>query len=117
MKKKITAILVLICMLSLIGCGSKYKGPLSCISHTGVDGMISLMDMTEEVHQEILSTLNHGTWHNDVAKCESDYSFETKDEKIYYHSECGTFNDATNKRYMTLSETEKEKINQLLGVK
>ena len=86
------------------------------ISYIGNEGTVVLIDMTEEVHKEILAVLNSGHWYNDVSKCESDYSFETKNEKIYYHADCGTFNDVTYKRYMTLSEEEKEKINQLLGV-
>ena len=117
MKKKIVVlVLTLICILGLIGCGKKYEGPLSCISYTDFDGTVSLLDMPEEVHEEILAVLNGGVWHNDMPKCESDYSFETKDEKIYYHADCGTFSDVTNKRYMTLSEAEKANINQLLGV-
>lgn len=117
MKKKIVVLLLtLICVLGLTGCGKKYEGPLSCISYTDFDGTVFLLDMPEEVHKEILAVLNDGVWHNDMSKCESDFSFETKNEKIYYHADCGTFNDATNQRYMTLSETEKAKINQLLGV-
>ena len=116
MKKKIVVLLLtLICILGLTGCGKKYEGPLSCISYTDFAGTVSLMDMPEEVHEEILAVLNGGVWHNDMSKCESDFSFETKNETIYYHSECGSFNDATNKRYMTLSESERTKINQLLG--
>ena len=116
LKKRIVFLLTIICVLFLTGCGKKYEGPLSCISYIGNEGTVVLIDMTEEVHKEILEVLNSGHWYNDVSKCEPDYSFETKNETIYYHADCGTFNDATNKRYMTLSETEKAKINQLLGV-
>ena len=116
MKKRIVFLLTIICVLFLTGCGKKYEGPLSCISYIGNEGTVVLIDMTEEVHKEILAVLNSGHWYNDVSKCESDYSFETKNEKIYYHADCGTFNDVTNKRYMTLPEAEKAKINQLLGV-
>ena len=116
MKKRIVFLLTIICVLFLTGCGKKYEGPLSCISYIGNKGTVVLIDMTEEVHEEILAVLNSGHWYNDVSKCESDYSFETKNEKIYYYADCGTFNDVTNKRYMTLPEAEKAKINQLLGV-
>ena len=116
MKKIIVIIITLVYFFSVTGCGKKYEGPLSCISYIGNEGTVVLIDMTEDVHKEILAILNSGHWYNDVSKCESDYSFETKNEKIYYHADCGTFNDVTNKRYMTLSEEKKEKINQLLGV-
>ncbi len=116
MKKIIVIIITLVYIFSVTGCGKKYEGPLSCMSYIGNEGTVVLIDMTEDVHKEILEVLNSGHWYNDVSKCEPDYSFETKNETIYYHADCGTFNDATNKRYMTLPEAEKAKINQLLGV-
>jgi len=116
MKKIIVIIITLVYIFSVTGCGKKYEGHLSCISYIGNEGTVVLIDMTEDVHKEILAVLNNGHWYNDVSKCESDYSFETKNETIYYHADCGTFNDVTNKRYMTLPEAEKAKINQLLGV-
>ena len=114
--KKIIVIITLVYIFSVTGCGKKYEGPLSCMSYIGNEGTVVFIDMTKDVHKEILAVLNGGHWYNDVSKCEPDYSFETKNETIYYHADCGTFNDATNKCYMTLSEDEKARINQLLGV-
>lgn len=116
MKKLLALIMILVCALCLIGCGNRYNGPLSCISRTGADGTVVLMDMTEDVHKEILLILNNGTWENDVCQCVSDFTFEIQGDKIKYSSECGTCNDVTNKRHMTLSDSERTKINQLLGV-
>lgn len=67
MRKKIAICLILFSILGMSGCGNKYEGPLSCISYTGADGTVSLMDMTEEVHRQILSALNRGICHFDKA--------------------------------------------------
>lgn len=108
--------LLALCTSAFWGCASKqYCGPLSCISHIGTKGEIALMDMTEDVHKDILSALNQGKWEDGVTNCGYDYEFKTKNETIRYHSECGTFIDITNGRAMTLSKAEKEKINTILG--
>ena len=75
------------------------------------------MDMTEEFHEKVLDLLNGGTWMNDITKCESDYEFETKNEEIQYHSECGAFIDVTNQRSLRLSDEEQAEINRMLGAK
>ena len=116
MKKKLALCLAMAGILCLIGCGCKYEGPLSCVSYFGMDGTVSLMDMAPEAQEEIVSVWNNGKWRTDVTKCESDFTFETKNGKIYYHSDCGTFNDGSNKCHLTLSEDEKSQMNQLLGV-
>ena len=118
MKKTLSLLITfLLCVSVLAGCSSvKYKGPLSCISHVGTDGVISLMDMTEDAQAEILSVLNRGKWIDGVTNCFHDYEFTTKNETIRYHSECGTFIDITNGKAMELSDEDRAKINKLLGV-
>ena len=117
MKKTMSLLITfLLCVSVLAGCSSvKYKGPLSCISHVGTDGVISLMDMTEDAQAEILSVLNRGKWIDGVTNCGHDYEFTTKNETIRYHSECGTFIDITNSQAMVLSSEDKVIINELLG--
>lgn len=119
MKRTILLILAFIMCLSILsGCSSvKYKGPLSCVSHVGVDGVTALMDMTEDAQAEIISALNSGEWSEGVTNCGHDYWFTTENETIRYHSECGSFIDITNQRSMTLSEEGKANINRILGVK
>ncbi len=117
MKKFLASFIVLMVLFSLTACGISYKGPLSCISHIGTDGqVIVLIDYTENVHEEILLAMNKGQWINDGTNCAHDYEFEVDTVLIRYHSECGTFNDITSKRSMTLSDEQRVKINELLGV-
>lgn len=113
----LTILAIILCLAAFSGCANnKYKGPLSCISRIGADGVTALMDMTEDAHKTILSVLNKGKWENDVTNCGYDYEFTTKNETIRYHSECGTFIDVTNGQAMVLAEKDKDIINDLLGV-
>ena len=112
----LTILAIILCLAAFSGCANnKYKGPLSCISRIGADGVTALMDMTEDAHKTILSVLNKGKWKNDVTNCGYDYEFTTKNETIRYHSECGTFIDVTNGQAMVLAEKDKDIINDLLG--
>lgn len=119
MKRILSILIILLLFVSLfVGCSSvKYKGPLSCVSHVGVDGVTALMDMTEDAQAEIISALNSGEWGDGGTNCGHDYEFTIDGATIRYHSECGSFNDITNKRAMTLSEESKVNINKVLGVK
>lgn len=109
-------IAITLCLLILSGCAEMdYKGPLSCVSRIGNDGVVALMDMTEEAQRKLIDALNSGEWVNDVTNCGHDYEFETEKETIRYHSACGTFIDITNGRSLTLSEEKKNAINELLG--
>ena len=113
----LTILALMMCLSAFSGCANnKYKGPLSCVSRIGADGVTALMDMTEDAHKTILSVLNKGKWENDVTNCGYDYEFTTKNETIRYHSECGTFIDITNGRVMVLSNDDRVRINEVLGV-
>ena len=112
----LTILAITLCLTIFSGCANnQYKGPLSCVSRIGADGVTALMDMTEDAHKTILSVLNKGKWENDVTNCGYDYEFTTKNETIRYHSECGTFIDITNGQAMVLAEKDKDIINDLLG--
>ena len=119
MKRTIPFILaIILCLSILLGCSDvKYKGSLSCVSHVGVDGVTALMDMTEDAQAEIISALNSGEWVDDLTNCGHDYEFTIDNATIRYQSDCGSFNDITNKRAMTLSEEGKANINNVLSVK
>ena len=113
----LTILAITLCLTIFSGCANnQYKGPLSCVSRIGADGVTALMDMTEDAHKTILSALNKGKWQDDITNCGYDYEFTTKNETIRYHSECGTFIDITNGRVMVLSNDDRVRINEVLGV-
>ena len=122
MKRKFIKILSL-CVLALIltaifsACQKKkYEGPLSCISILKEGKIEALIDMTEGAHIEILDILNTGEWMSGITNCGHDYEFTTKKETIRYHSECGTFIDITNGCSLELSDSDREIVNDILGV-
>jgi len=113
----LTILAITLCLTIFSGCANnQYKGTLSCVSRIGADGVIALMDMTEDAHKTIISALNKGKWQDDITNCGYDYEFTTKNETIRYHSECGTFIDITNGRVMVLSNDDRVRINEVLGV-
>ena len=60
----------------------------------------------------LTNLLNNSKWHNDVAKCECDYTIHMKNEReIFYHSECGTFIDYDFNRSLTIREEDRVKLN------
>ena len=116
MKKVITLVLTLVILLSAVACNNKYEGPLSCISYIGKEGQTTMIDITEDSQSDILSILSGGEWIDGVTNCGHDYEFTAKNVSFRYHSECGTFIDITNGRYMTLSDDDKARVNEIFSV-
>ena len=60
----------------------------------------------------LVDLLNNSRWHNDVAKCDCDYTVMMKNQReIFYHSECGTFIDYDLDKSLTVSEEDRVKLN------
>ncbi len=60
----------------------------------------------------LVDLLNNSKWHNDVAKCDCDYTVMMKNQReISYHSECGTFIDYDFNKSLTVSEEDRVKLN------
>lgn len=55
-------------------------------------------------------------WIPDATKCESDYIVTVDGRTIFYHSDCGTFNERLedSSRSFCLSETDKEAVNAII---
>ncbi len=108
--------LMLISAVTLIACDSeiKYKAPMSNIKYTYMNSETIELQLTEDEQKEILEILNGGKWINDLSNCGSEYEFTVGKATMRYHSECGTFNDITNDRSLTLSDEQKARVNQIL---
>lgn len=60
----------------------------------------------------LVELLNNSKWHNDIAKCDCDYTIIMKNNReIFYHSECGTFIDYGLDKSLTVSEEDRVKLN------
>ena len=60
--------------------------------------------------------LEKGSWSTEgTTDCLSNIEIEIKGTIYKYHSECGTFNDKVNQRYLSLDDITKEKINSIIS--
>ncbi|MBQ8413717.1 MAG: hypothetical protein IJX58_00535 [Clostridia bacterium] len=65
----------------------------------------------------LVDLLNNSKWHNDVAKCDCDYTVMMKNQReISYHSESGTFIDYDFGKSLTLREEDRVKLNDYFTV-
>lgn len=72
-------------------------------------------DLSSEDSGEIQKIIDEGIWENDAtAECINDCLLTVDGDDIYYHSECGTFNDKVNQRNFTLDEKTREEVNGIL---
>ncbi len=116
MKKCIVLVLTVIVVLGFAGCGGNtYELPHDQFCYS-VD-LSAVIELETEDKSYIVDLLNEASWVNDLSNCDSDFVFYTQNQEVSYHSECGTFNDITNKKSMTVSEEERVAINTALGVK
>ena len=97
----LTAVLCLCCLSS---CGTNnYK--TICIKHQN-------SDYAAYGEAFLNNLLNNSKWHNDVAKCECDYTIRMEnDREIFYHSECGTFIDYDINKSLTVREKDRVELN------
>ena len=108
MKRLLALCLTIVLSVSLFtSCSiSKYK-PI-CIKYQSSD----YAAYGDEHGSFLFNLLNDSQWHNEVAKCDCDYTIIMKnDREIFYHSECGTFIDYDFNKSLTVSEEDKLALN------
>ena len=105
MKKVIAICLIIVLALSaLTSCSINNYKPISIKYQNS--------DYTAYCEAFLVNLLNDSKWHNDVAKCECDYTLLMEnDREIFYHSECGTFIDYDFNKSLTISEEDRVKLN------
>ncbi len=109
--KKLLALCLMFIVLSsslLTSCSINNYKPIS-IKYQNSD----YAPYTDGEHKSfLLDLLNNSKWHNDVAKCDCDYTVIMKNmREIFYHSECGTFIDYDFNKSLTVSEEDRVKLN------
>lgn len=114
MKRILPLILVALMIISLSSCSNpKFEHPISVSKLT--DGDLKSVMLDYENHL-MLELLNKGKWVDDIPNCGYDYEFEFGAHNVLrYHSECGTFIDTENSRSLTISEQDKNTINESLN--
>lgn len=116
MRKKILFVLIGIMLLSFLsGCNSadrKTKWTVDSVNRNA-ESDIFLSEQDAIVLENILSS---EAWIDDLTDCASDVVLSGDDERqISYHSECGTFNDTKNKKYLKLDKDKTNSFNELLS--
>ncbi len=113
----ITVLAFVILLLTVVGCGKTYEKPWDQFCFQLREGELDVnkeIALSSEDIEYILSIMNSGKWINDLSECDCDFVFYTAKQEVRYHSECGTFTDCTNKRSMTVTEEQRQKINSIL---
>lgn len=114
MKRILPLILVALMIISLSSCSNpKFEHPISVSKLTDGDLKSVMLDYENDL---MLELLNKGQWVDDIPNCGYDYEFEFGAHNVLrYHSECGTFIDMENSRSLTVSEQDKNTINESLN--
>ena len=114
MKRILPLVLVALMIISLSSCSNpKFEHPISVSKLTDGDLKSVMLDYENDL---MLELLNKGKWVDDIPNCGYDYEFEFGAHNVLrYHSECGTFIDTENSRSLTVSEQDKNTINESLN--
>lgn len=114
MKRILPLILVALMIISLSSCSNpKFEHPISVSKLTDGDLKSVMLDYENDL---MLELLNKGKWVDDIPNCGYDYEFEFGAHNVLrYHSECGTFIDTENSHSLTVSEQDKNTINESLN--
>ena len=79
-----------------------------------VDG--SAFDLSKENAKTIQQILDSGSWVSDATDCASDYVLTFDGRTIYYHSDCGTFNERLEQsnQSLRLADADRETVNAII---
>ena len=70
--------------------------------------------LTADEGQLIVDILESINWVEGAPACDNDYMITIINDTYYYHSDCGTFLDIVNNKSKSLSEEEKERVNNYI---
>ena len=73
-------------------------------------------DLSDENTKAILQILDAGSWVPDATDCASDYVLTFDGRTVYYHSDCGTFNEQLEQGHQSLrlSDEQRETMNRII---
>lgn len=73
-------------------------------------------DLSKENAKTIQQILDAGSWVPDATNCASDYALNFDGRTIYYHSDCGTFNERLEQsnQSLRLSDADRETVNAII---
>lgn len=76
----------------------------------------SAFDLSEGNSKTLRQILDSGSWVPDATDCASDYVLTFDSRTIYYHSDCGTFNERLEQGHQSLrlSDADREVVNAII---
>lgn len=76
----------------------------------------SNFDLSAENAKTLRQILDSGSWVSDATDCASDYVLTFDGRTIYYHSDCGTFNERLEQsnQSLRLSDADRETVNAII---
>ncbi len=134
MKKAVVIMLAFALSFCLLACGNSSDIPeitekltetIASVIGTTIDSAatVAVLEMGEvkeaktisaKETEAVLSLIENGAWDiGATADCINDFSFTHGGKTYYYHSSCGTFNDNENQRSLSLSEEDKQTVNEI----
>ena len=125
MKKLITLVLAIGCVLALFGCNSQENSNVSDENNNEASSLTcysaqqpSLKNPDLEISQEqadfIIGVWNDSAWENDITKTVYDYVFRGDNIEVRYCYDEGIFNDVINNKHVILSEDIREQVNKVV---
>ncbi|MGI6029337.1 MAG: hypothetical protein ACOX81_08000 [Candidatus Heteroscillospira sp.] len=87
---------------------------VSFVYIAGKEAEQSKIDLQPSDANTVISVFDGANWAPSATKCFDDYEVWIGDELFYYHSECGTINDRTNDQSFSLTDTQREDMNEIL---
>lgn len=141
MRKYIVLLVFLVCTLGLVACNSnqqEQENKIDSNSQEIIDNTVTEIgrgtlkkpiELSEEDAETLAKILKNESWNTDeTTDCANDCAINLKGRLVYYHSDCGTFNeydlsDMTSfsaqesnidGKSLLLTETEQKTVNTIL---
>jgi len=123
--KKVVALLLCLMMLA-VGCSSREvqnpeinndnsasakSNDMNTIKKYGNEEIFKLYEIDIDAIEAVLTNY---TWAEGTGDCLCEYEMTIEKVQYMYHADCGTFNDVTNQKHITLDDKHKELMNGLL---
>ena len=125
MKKLITLVLAIGCVLALFGCNSQENSNVSDENNNEASSLTCYtaqqpswanpdLQISQEQAEFIIGVWNNSVWENDITETEYDYVFRGENIEVRYCYGEGIFNDAINNKHVILSEDIREQVNKVV---
>ena len=125
MKKLITLVLSLVCIVSFSACNSQEvpatsdeyaisPSLLTCYTAQQPSWANPDLQISQEQAEFIIGIWNNSVWENDITETEYDYVFRGENIEVRYCYGEGIFNDTINNKHVILSEDIREQVNKVV---